>query len=269
MILFVLALGAGCGTPDAVTGRRSYNVYHISDDIQLGQATVQANTDELRRQGVRINEDHRKLRQLNDMVDRIAAVSDLPDLPYTVTLYHTDLVNAAAAPGGALMVFEGLYDPKKGLVKDDDELAAVLAHEIAHVTCRHVTERLSKGKTTEIIAGTLGTVAAGMGYGDVYDVAQNVFSLSSVIWIPAYSRKDEAEADRVGMRYLANAGYDPRAAVRIWSRAAKETGQQSGDSIFSSHPSNRNREAALRALIPRAMEDYRKVTGSYPPGYKP
>jgi predicted Zn-dependent protease len=269
MLLLALFLGSGCATRDPVTGKRSYNVYTLQDDIRLGQATVQANTDQLITQGIRVNQDRARLRQLNDMVERIAAVSDLPDLPYTVTLYHTNLVNAAAAPGGSLMVFEGLYDPREGLVKDDDELAAVLAHEIAHVTCRHVTERLSKGKTTEIITGTLGTVADVMGYGDIYNVAHNVFSLSSVIWIPAYSRQDEAEADRVGMRYLANAGYDPRAAVRIWTRASKDAGNQPAESIFSSHPSNRNREAALRALVPRAMEDYRRVTGSYPPGYRP
>lgn len=263
-------LSAGCSTPDPVTGRGTYNMYTLEEDVELGRQSLQSNNAAMREAGVSINQDPRRMAQLEEMVGRIAAVSDAPELPYTVTLYHTNIVNAAAAPGGSMMVFEGLYDPAIGLVRDDDELAAVMAHEIAHVTCRHVTERLSKARTTGAVDQIAGIAAQVAGYGDVYRMARDVYAVSSTLIIPAYSRKDESEADRVGLRYMANAGYDPRAAIRIWKRAEEEdASRHSSMSIFATHPSNRSRHKALEPLLPRAMEDYRKRTGRYPEGYRP
>ena len=258
----LLALGCSCAT-DAVTGKRVTNIYSINDDIAMGQATLEENTRQMRAAGVPINEDRNRLRLLEEMMGRIAAVSDMPDLPYTVTLYQTNIVNAAAAPGGSLMFFEGLYDKEKGLVHDDDELAAVMAHEIAHVTCRHSSERQSKLKAINIV-GTVAVAAAGAaGYGDVADLALNV---GGALWLPSYTRKDEAEADRIGIMYMAKAGYDPRAAPRIWQRAAKKG---KGTSIFSTHPSEADRYDKLMNLLPEAMEHYKAATGSYPKDYKP
>ena len=95
---------------DPVTGDRVWNMYSLNDDIQLGQSTLQANTKAMRDSNVRVDDDPKRVAQLQEMVNRLAAVSDLPNLPYTVTLYHTNIVNAAAAPGGSMMVFEGLWD---------------------------------------------------------------------------------------------------------------------------------------------------------------
>lgn len=230
----------------------------------MGQATVRANTASLAEQGVGVNQDPERVEQLRVMVERIGAVSDLPQLPYTVTLYHTNIVNAAAAPGGSLMVYEGLYDPERGLARDEDELAAVIAHEIAHVTCRHVAEQLSKAKTANVVGGTLGALADILGYGGVYDLAEGVLSVSSVIWLPAYSRRDEEEADRVGLLYMARAGYDPRAAPRLWQRAAADPAQRGAGGIFSSHPGHADRRRILEAAMPEAMEAYRRATGGVP-----
>ena len=140
---------------------------------------------------------------------------------------------------------------------DDDELAAVMAHEIAHVTCRHVTERLSMSQSINVVGQAVDLAATIFGFGGTYDVARNVFSVGTAIWMPAYSRKDEAEADRVGIMYMADAGYDPRAAIRIWQRAAEEEG---GDplSIFSTHPSHKNRAGNLAPLLPEAMDRFNR-----------
>ena len=87
--------------------------------------------------------------------------------------------------------------------------------------------------------------------------------------LPKYSRTDEAEADAVGLMYMAKAGYDPRAAVRIWQRAAEREDDPGLFALFSSHPSNKARRKALEARMPEAMEEYRKATGRYPDGYSP
>ena len=87
--------------------------------------------------------------------------------------------------------------------------------------------------------------------------------------LPKYSRTDEAEADAVGLLYMARAGYDPRAAVRIWERAAERENDPGLFAMFSSHPSNKARRKALHDMLPKAMEEYRKATGRYPDGYQP
>ena len=256
-----LVTGAGCSTPDPVTGKRTYNVYSLQEDISLGQSALAANTRKLTAEGVPVNRDRARLNQLNGLVERVAAVSHLPDLPYTITLYESEIVNAAAAPGGSIMVFSGLYAATNALVHDDDELAAVMAHEIAHVTCRHVTERLSMSQSINVVGQAADLAATILGFGDVYSVARNVFSVGSAIWLPAYSRKDEAEADRVGLLYMADAGYDPQAAIRLWQRAAdQDKGGVNPLSIFASHPSHMNRAGALAPLLPEAMDRFNRST---------
>jgi predicted Zn-dependent protease len=263
------ALAAGCAT-DAVTGARVANYYSLQDEVRLGQQTLDENARQLRKEHVRTDHDPAMVAKLGEMTRRIAAASDLPQLPYTVTLFDTNIVNAAAAPGGAMMVFAGLYDPKIGLVRDDDELAAVMAHEIAHVNCRHVTERLTKVLTAAAVTEIGAAIADHQGESGLADGLRIAFAAGTALWIPAYSRRDELEADRVGLMYMAKAGYDPRAAPRLWKRVSEKDGPKHGaTSIFATHPSDRARYEALEVLIPQAMEEYRKAAGAYPPGYAP
>ena len=270
-LAIALLLLTGCTSPDPVTRQNVWNMYSLDDDIQLGQSALQANTEEMQKSDVPINEDAERVAQLNEIVSRIAAASDLPQLPYTVTLYHTNIVNAAAAPGGSMMVFEGLYDPEEGLVdpNDEDELAAVMAHEIAHVNCRHVTERLTRISSAAILTEVVAAIAQSQGQKDVADITRGVFVGGAAIIVPMYSRKDEAEADRVGLFYMAKAGYDPRAAARLWKKAAERKGDNESTSIFSTHPADENRQKELMKLMPYAMEEYARSTGGYPPDYRP
>ncbi len=97
---------------------------------------------------------------------------------------------------------------------------------------------------------------------------RNVFSVGTALWIPNYTREQESEADRVGLFYMAKAGYDPRAAPRIWQRAMQ--GDKSNkSSIFATHPADAVRYESLTKLIPKAMEVYKTAVGSYPKGYVP
>ena len=202
----------------------------------------------------------------------IIAVSDMPQLPYEVTLIHTNIVNACAMPGGQMIVFKGLYDGRRGLVTDDDEMAAVMAHEIAHVNCRHTTERMSKIMAAAAIMEMSRRRRRAQRRGRLATAIRAVFTVGSLLWIPMHSRGDEAEADRVGLFYMAKAGYDPRAAPRIWQRVhqrEKKSGQgmPGGLSILATHPGSSDRFSKLNEMIPHAMEEYVKVVGSYPKGY--
>jgi predicted Zn-dependent protease len=257
---FILLLSlTGCSTYYAITEQTSSYLYSMDDEVRLGSQVFSETRKSMRQQGVPRNANPAQLRKIQGMVDRIAAVSDYPKLPYEVDLYSTDIVNAMAAPGGKIIVFEGLWDPKKGLAKDDDEIAAVLAHEIAHVNCRHSTEAM----TRNMIAGGSLAGAAAVAKSKDYDTTATVLGGAFVAYegllVTHYSRRDEYEADRVGMMYMAKAGYDPRAAVRIWQRAASGGGRSGSPlDMLSTHPNDANRMQALQQQLPAAMAEYNK-----------
>ena len=276
VVLLALLWLTGCAT-DPVTGRSAYNLYTLDDDIKMGTQAMAQNVAEMKKVHCPINVDPIRVAQLNTMTRRIGAVTHQPNIPYTVTLFHTNIVNAAAFPGGPMMVFEGLYDPKKGLVRDDDEMAAVMAHELAHVNCRHTTKRLSVVTPMVLAVGIGAAVLEAKDQQEWAQVLAAGFAVTGALLLPAYSRQDEHQADAVGLMYMAKAGYDPRAAPRIWQRAMEQGEKRSGGSgsisggfnLFSTHPADKARYEALTKLLPEAMAEYAKVHGGYPPDYTP
>jgi predicted Zn-dependent protease len=270
----LLALAGSCAT-DRVTGKSTYNLYSVDDDIAMGKEGMGENVKAFREKGVPVLKSGRKVEYVSEIVKRVAAVSDMPELPYEVTVFDTNVVNAAAFPGGQIMVFTGLDNPDTGLVRDQDELAFVIAHEIAHVNCRHSTEELSKTMTAAALVEAGAQVAEHNDKKDVATITRGAFVVGSAFVIPMYSRADEREADAVGLNYMARAGYDPRAAVRLWSRAAdKEKQKGQGNlggvfSIFDTHPGSSERAQYLSQHLPQAMEEYHRTWGKYPDGYQP
>jgi len=259
-MLAILFISSGCSTTDLVTGKQVNNMYSIDDDIKLGAGVMSDVRKQMAKQRVPVNADAARVNQLKEMVDRIAAVSHMPTLPYEVVLFQTNIVNAAAAPGGKIIVFSGLYDEKKGLVKNENELAAVIAHEIAHVTCRHTTESLTRRAPVNM-ALLLGTIYAEAKGNDDIALAMGVaFVAYEGFYLPQYSRLDETEADAVGLMYMAKAGYDPRAAPELWKRVNEKEGRAPALMRWmSSHPSHRDRYKALDKLMPAALAEYNKT----------
>jgi predicted Zn-dependent protease len=242
-----------------LTGCTSMNFYSMNDDVELGTQVVSETRKSMQQQGVPRNANPETVQKIRTMVNRIAAVSDHPELPYEVDVYSTDVVNAMAAPGGKIIVFEGLWHPQKGLAKTDDEIAAVIAHEIAHVNCRHSTESM----TRNMLYGGALAVGSAIAKSKDYDTAAYVLGGAFIAYeglmVTKFSRTDEYEADRVGMMYMAKAGYDPRAAVRIWERAASGGGSSGSPlDMLSTHPNDAARMQALKQQLPAAMDVYRK-----------
>ena len=258
-------------TTDFVTGKSTYNSFSIEEDIELGKIIRDRNIQVFEQEDIPINEDKKMVANLENIVKVLAAVSDLPNLPYNVNLIQAaDIINAAAAPGGSILVYEGLYVPKNDFVKTNDELAAVLAHEIGHVTARHTTEELSRKKavaTAGKFVSTALSLAVGFTTGDsnLSDLAGNLFDtaygIGTAVWFPVYTRSQEAEADAIGMKYLAKAGINPQAAIDIWKRASTKS-KDKPYSLFASHPSDEQRYNALEALLPENMAIYNQVVAA-------
>ena len=183
---------------------------------------------------------------------RIAAVSHTPNLRWQYTVFDNDRqVNAFAFPGGKIGVYTGMMP----VAKTDAGLATVMAHEVAHATARHGGERMSLGILLEMGSAALasamkkkdkkttGRVLAAYGVGTALVVA-----------LP-FSRKQEGEADRIGLIYMAKAGYDPREAVAFWERMGA-AGRGAPPEFLSTHPGYRTRIKNLRKWMPEAMEYY-------------
>ena len=179
---------------------------------------------------------------VNDLGQRLAKVSEMPDLKWTFTVLDDPIINAFALPGGYIYISRGLIT----LAENEAELAAVLGHEIGHVTARHTAQRYSQSVLTGVGATILGVVVGGPA-GDIANYAGQAY-------LAGYSRDHEMEADMLGIRYMTKLGYDPKASASFFKKLADHTelearmkggkGQQSHYSIFASHPDTRKRIAA-------------------------
>lgn len=183
---------------------------------------------------------------------RIAEQADAlidPDYEWEVVLLAAPEANAFALPGGKIGVLSGLLD----VAQTPDQVAAVIAHEVGHVVARHGAERLTQQQLAE-----LGQIAVSVAVGDM-DPATRAAVVGALglgaqygVLMP-FSRRHEAEADHIGLILMAQACYDPRAAVQMWQNMAAAAEGQPPE-FLSTHPSHGTRIEALRDLMDEAME---------------
>ncbi len=255
----LLAFGSGCATTDLVTGKSVQNAYSFDEDIQLGKGFYKETVAELKKEKAPINQDSVRVALVKEVTHNITAVVGITNFPYSVTYVgDPEIVNAYAFPGGNVMIFEGLWNEKEGLVRTVDELAAVIAHEVAHVNCRHSTEAMTRELLPNLV------LAGGLIWASIEDdedlqlLFGGLMLVHDGLIVTKYSRTDELEADRVGMMYMARAGYDPSAAPRVWERLAGASDNQVEKvlSIFSTHPRDYLRTQELRKHLPEAKALY-------------
>ncbi|MFG0275161.1 MAG: M48 family metalloprotease, partial [Phycisphaerales bacterium] len=180
--------------------------------------------------------------------------ADFPDLPWEFTLLNSDVINAFALPGGKVFITRGLVQK----MDNEAQMAAVLGHEVAHVTARHANEQISKQIGVGIVV-VGASVAAGQSDSDLikYGVPV-VVGAAGTGFILKFGRDDELEADRLGMRYIAEAGYDPAAMIDVMRILDEASGGSAGQQMemLSTHPLPQTR-------IDRARS--RLSTGGYAP----
>ena len=248
-LIAVLASGTACTrVVNPATGRTEFTAMSPAQEIEVGR---QQHPQILMQFGDAYHDP-----QLQAYVTRIGnqlkAVSELPDLDFTFTVLNSDVVNAFALPGGYVYITRGLL----ALADNEAELAGVMAHEIGHVTARHSAQRHSRGVLAQ--GGVaLGTVLAGIfGGGVAADLAQQAGGVGAQAYLAGYSRDQEFQADELGVRYLARAGYDPTAMSSFLETlgrndalarklAGREDGADPASSWFATHP--RTPDRVLRA----------------------
>ncbi len=230
-ILLACFLLAGCSTNPA-TGRPSFTGFMPASQ----EAAIGAQEHDKIIAQFNGKYDNAKLNQfVQEIGKRLVEHSERQDVQYTFTLLNDDMVNAFAVPGGYIYVTRGLLS----IAEDEAEIAAVMAHEMGHITARHSAQQMSQSALLGI-----GTQIVGIATGN--QTITQVAGLSSQLYLKGYSRSHEFEADTLGIRYTAQEGYDPTAMARFLEKLERNTrfeAEMAGNpalanqfSYFQTHP---------------------------------
>lgn len=250
LVAALLAL-SGCYTVPE-TGRQSFIMVSPSQETELG-ATAFAEV----RSKERVSTDPRANERVRRVGQRIADAvgGQLPSARWEFVVFDApDTVNAFALPGGKVGVYTGLLK----LAETDDELAIVMGHEIGHVTARHGAERMSQGTLASVVGAGLQVASQNSQYAQAI---QTGYGLAVQGTILAFSRSHESEADNIGIRYAAKAGYDPRAAITFWQKMARAKDGAQPIKWLSTHPPHAERIADLQRLMPEVLPIYEAARG--------
>jgi predicted Zn-dependent protease len=172
---------------------------------------------------------------------------DAANWKWEVNVQTSEDVNAYCMPGGKIMVYTGLINE---IEPTDDELAAVIGHEIAHALREHSRERLSRAYAEQLVLAGVAVAT-----GAEQSTMQLASQVSAVTFTLPHSREQEAEADRIGLEVMARAGYDPNAAVTLWQKMSKGGGGGPPE-FLSTHPSGESRIRDLEKNVPRVLPLY-------------
>jgi predicted Zn-dependent protease len=232
-----------------ITGRSQLQLFGEGAEIHLG---LSAYEDVLRKE--KISNDP----ALNELVTRvgtrIAAATGKTEYRWEFKVVENDKqINAFCLPGGKVAVYTGIL----AVTKDEAGLATVLGHEVAHAIARHAGERLSE---YAVIGGAVAVLAAGTAR-DSGQATRNALLLGALatgaVLLP-HSRGQESEADRLGLIYMAKAGYDPRTAKDFWQRMAQAAkGRAKPPEFLSTHPADETRIREIEQWLPEALSYYR------------
>jgi len=176
------------------------------------------------------------------VANAVVSVLEPPHSEYNweMAILDTEMIQASVAPGGKILVYEGILN----VAQNQHQLAAVIGHEIAHETAGHTTSRWLEGRGAQIGIQVAAVLLGGGHYGAQY-TAQEALSQGAIYGIVLpYKRSHETEADVIGLEYMARAGFDPRAAVPLWQNMAAEAGEAPAE-FLSTHPSSEKRIDAL------------------------
>jgi predicted Zn-dependent protease len=254
----VVFVAAGCETVP-VTGRSQLSLISNSELNKMSFTSYReflathklssnvAQTQAVKRVGQRLQEAVTRYFTQQGMAGRLEGYR------WEFNLVEDKEVNAWCMPGGKVVIYTGILPA----TKDDTGLAVVMGHEIAHAVANHGNERMSQGLLVQF-----GGMALSQALAQQPAATQNLFLAafgigSQVGVLLPYSRLQESEADRLGLIFMAMAGYDPNGAVAFWQRMRQTQKGSAPPELLSSHPADNTRIESIRAYIPEAMQYYK------------
>lgn len=258
-----LGLIAGCQSVQTTSAGtvgidRKQNMSSLVSEADLRKGSEQAYAQLMgqeRSKGA-LNADPQLTERVRGIARRLipATAAFRPDAPawkWEINVVRSDQLNAWCMPGGKIAFYSGLIT-RLGL--SDDEIAAVMGHEIAHALREHARERASEQQVAGVVIG-VGAAILGVGQAGA-DLSQMAYK--AALGMPN-SRAHETEADRIGVELAARAGFDPRAAISLWEKMAKGAGSGGPPQWLSTHPSAVSRQTDLAAYAARVMPLYEQA----------
>lgn len=244
-LVFCLTLLHTACVSAPVTHRRQMILISDQQMNQLGSQGY----DELLKEN-RIVKDPHLVDPIESIAKNLAVASD-KKLDWAFALIESPQINAFCMPGGKIGVFTGILP----VAQNNAGLAAVLGHEIAHAVAKHGAERLSQTLVAETV---LKGADVAMGNRRDHDIIMAALGLGTNFGVlMPFSRQHENEADRIGLMYMAQAGYDPREAIQLWKRMAQQGGGNPPE-FLSTHPSAKTRIKNLEKYLPAALASYER-----------
>ena len=238
-----LLLAAACQSVP-YTKRQQLLLVSTGEEAALGESSYK---DALSK--AKLSKDAAATALVRRVGERIAAAADKPDYKWEFNLLDDPkTVNAWCLPGGKVAVYSGLLP----VTKDEDGLAVVLGHEIAHAIARHGSERMSQGLLAQLGGVALNAAMANKPE-QTQQLAQTAYGAgTSVGVLLPFSRAHESEADHIGLILMAKASYDPETAVGFWGRMAAKGGADSTPAFLRTHPADAERIAKIKEELPEA-----------------
>lgn len=248
----------GCTSVVPETGRHQFITMTPKEEQSRGLTTFQ----KIKHSG-KISGNTAMQSRVRRIGSRIAAVTPMRNASWEFIVFQDPEPNAFCLPGGKVGVQTGILK----IASTDNELAAVLSHEVGHAVARHSAEQISQNEAVGLGVGLLGT-AVSIGSSAALGFDPGAGNVSSVLGAGAnlgfflpFSRRQELEADRLGLLYMARAGYDPRAAIVFWEKMKTRPEKDDGPSFLSTHPLDEHRIRELKKYLPQALVEYEKTTG--------
>lgn len=240
----------------ALTGCEQATAILVSDEEVTTMGLTAFNQ---MKEEVPVSKDQAAQRRLQAIGRRIvtASGSEIPAEKWEFVVFDSEELNAFALPGGRVGFYEGIL----AIMANDAQVATVMGHEIGHVNADHSAKRLAGMRASQL---GLTAAAAALQIGQVgmsQEIAQALGLGVQYGAILPYSRANELEADRLGLGYMAKAGYDPAEALAFWQTFVAKTAQGSPPAFLSTHPAGADRIAQFRELLPEAEATYRQSTG--------
>ena len=260
-IVLVVSMLSGC-TTNLATGRSQLNFLSRSSEIAIGTDAAPALVEEYG--GEVANE---RVRAYVERVGRKLVEhteGDASTLPWEFFLLDSDVINAFALPGGKVFVSRGLAEQ----LSSEAELAGVIGHEIGHVTARHTNERISQGMLIQF-----GILAAGVGAQQSDDELVRlgvplIVGVGGQGYMLKFGRSQELESDKLGLRYMAAAGYDPWALLGVMEILQRASSGNKPPEFLSTHPYAENRMKQIRAILSDTPADGTGTLGRFERQYE-
>ena len=256
-----LLLLSSCGSVP-ITGRRQLNLVSDGEILSasatqykqfISQSQLSSNTT----YNAKVTQVGRRLAAAtNAYLKQNGYESMLSSLSWEFNVVDSKQVNAFCMPGGKIVVYTGLLNLVGNGPHSDDELAAVMGHELSHALAKHANERISNQLLLQaggqILGAAVNTRSQLLG-----GLINQAYGLGAQVGVMLpFGRKQEYEADKMGLVLMAMAGYDPRYAVNFWQKMSAYKGGAQQNELLSTHPSDANRIKEIQAYLPNALKYY-------------